>query len=218
MAQATDETTAAPKADAPTNDATTEQTGDATPNDAVTDDAPVNNEAKDEEKAPANAAPNDVSSNNDDAGSKVANFSGNWESFKIENAEQFLIDSGASWLFRKFAALMMTKTIYQTIKQNGDEFEINIQVMGKKQSLKFVVDGFKTEYEFKNIKGDTVKARYSWNDDKTKLLIKNENVTQKIGGDAERYLFDDETHGKITITTIKNKKGTVMKQYWKKSK
>ena len=171
----------------------------------VNNDGSSNNENKDEAKVVNN-------------GSNVPDFSGKWETYKSENFEQFLIDAGASWAQRKMAKVFMGKTMYQTIKQTGNEFEINTEVMGKKQTLKFKVDGFKTEYEFKNARGNTIKRKYAWNDDKTKLMIKNNDVTQKQETTSERYFAKDDQNGKIIIIATKNKKGTEMKQYWKQSK
>ena len=71
-----------------------------------------------------NESKNDINQNdinNQFSKQKPSDFSGYWETYRIENFDAFLDDLDLSWVMKKLAALMVKKTVYFKIKQNDDK-------------------------------------------------------------------------------------------------
>lgn len=135
----------------------------------------------------------------------AVDFSGKWALRTSENLDEYLKSMGVGFAKRKLAAAASMK---QEVIQTGHEkIQIKNEDPRGKQDITLTTDG--KENKFKNMQGEDMIGKCTWNDDKTKL-------TQEFSGKKSMTVVRYIQNGEM-ILEVTNDKGVTMKRFFKKA-
>ncbi|ETO27027.1 hypothetical protein RFI_10105 [Reticulomyxa filosa] len=145
---------------------------------------------------------------------KKPNFTGKWVLEKTDNLDKFLSESeGWGWAMRKLAA---TAYVHQNIEHDTEKDRIRVRMTNPKNTVNYVATIGGDEFEFVDLSGTDIRAKFTWDENNTILRMKA--LKFKLEKDNLRFIerWIDPEDGKMKIRTSNEEKKLSMVQIFKK--
>eukprot|EP00484_Ammonia_sp_Unknown_P017418 CAMPEP_0197036128 /NCGR_PEP_ID=MMETSP1384-20130603/13731_1 /TAXON_ID=29189 /ORGANISM="Ammonia sp." /LENGTH=226 /DNA_ID=CAMNT_0042466265 /DNA_START=45 /DNA_END=725 /DNA_ORIENTATION=- len=172
-------------------------------------------QAPKEENEDAKGAEQEEVKQDEDASAKIAavNFSGHWVlKSSSKSIDEYYKSEGWNYMMRKLAPMI---PIHQIIKQDGDNFSVNVIVgpNGKfANETSTTVIGGDQEFEYKD-KDGVLRGKTVWNEDKTQLMSESYRVDDKTRTYKEVRAFSTTSDKKMIVTTTNEKGKTLVQNF-----